>query len=100
MLVYPYPELVITGDEIDPLEMLTVAVAVDPIPIPITGGREIFTGIVVPVYPDPTEVIVNAEIVPETETVAVNAADTGSSFPLTIKASKLLTVIGLVYPDV
>ena len=36
MLVYPYPELVITGDEIDPLEMLTVAVAVDPIPIPIT----------------------------------------------------------------
>ena len=84
----------IVGEEILPFEILTVAVAVDPIPTPITLGRAILTGIVVPVYPDPALVIVNAEIVPAAETVAVNAADTGSSFPLTINAPKLPIVIG------
>jgi hypothetical protein len=59
-------------------ETLAIAVAVVPIPIPIPVlGFEILMG-TFEEYPNPGFVIVILDIVPAMETVAVNAAATGS----------------------
>ena len=62
-----------------------------PIPIPIACGAEIDMDVVEPTYPIPPFVIVSAWIVPPIETVAVNAADTGSPAPTIIPPTLLTT---------
>ena len=59
-IVYPNPGFVIEiGVDNAPLVIVTVAVAVDPIPTPILGGALIEIAVVYPTYPLPPLTIVS-----------------------------------------
>ena len=68
---------------IEPFVIVPVAVAVVPIPMLMYPGLAILIGTVLPVYPEPTLVISRDDIVPAADTIAVNAADTGSLLGIT-----------------